>query len=235
MEPLHLLLSLDDVYDTRFSLMNKINPHAAIAAVRDGYGTRLSDHIIWRSLKISEEAWRSKFRQRDDEVLVRSVRSKMYNLLLEFYRDADQNPRDNVKIPNLSITVNEWPYALSKEVQAAQREVMHHFLPPTVPIHFVRRNPKQLTPKYLAGNFSHVVMYDFAEWCLLHENTEEPGNLLQITFVLPSILKELPTSEEGEEFKDVIAEVGIMGMVERSLAPVLNLRFVEIDYWNVPN
>lgn len=235
MEPLHLLLSLDDVYDTRFSLMNKLNPHAAIAAVRDGYGTRLSDHIIWRSLKLSEEAWRSKFRQRDDEVLVRSVRSKMYNLLLELHRDADQNPRDNVKVPNLSITVNEWPYALSKEVQAAQREVMHHFLPPTVPINFVRRNPKQLTPKYLAENFTHVVMYDFADWCLLHENTDEPGNLLQITFILPSILRELPSSEEGEEYKDVIAEVGIMGMVEKSLAPVLNLRFVEIDYWNVPN
>lgn len=235
MEPIRLLLSLDDVYDTRFSLMNQLNVHAAIAAVKAGYGTRVSDHVIWRSLKISEEAWRAKYRKRDDQVLIRSVRSKMYNLLVELHQDVERVPRDLPGVPNIELTVNEWPYALSKEVQDAQREVMHHFLPPNVPIRFIRRNPKQLTPRFLAESYSHVIMYDFTEWCLLHENTEEHGNLLSVQFILPSLLRELPTVEDGEAYKEPIAEVGIMGMVERSLAPVLDLRFIEVDHWNVPN
>lgn len=234
MEPIKLLLNLDDLYETRLSLMASISTHKAMDAIKAGYGTRKSDHIIWESLGITEEQWRERYRKRGDEILIRATRTKFYNFLVDLIRDADSTPRENSEKPNVEIIVNEFPYSLDKEVKKVQMEVMRELLG-NIPIKFIRKAPLHLSPKFLLSTCTHVVMYEFTEWFLMHENTDEPANLLQLEFILPALLRDLPTKADAAEFEKIIEEVGILGVVEEYIAPGMTIRYIEADYFNAPN
>lgn len=235
MEPIKILLCLDDLYDTRLSFLASLSVHKAIKCIQDGYGLRTSDHMLYRHAGLTEEEWTQRFRKRPDLVLTRASRTKMYNLLVDLKRESNSAPWADAQTSNFEVLVNEWPYRLSKPVQNEQIAVMQQLLGPDTKIRFVRVAKKRLTPRYLAANCSHFILYDFTDWMEMHKETDEPGNLLQVTFVAAALLKDLPTPDDAKVFEPMIKEMGILELAEQFMAPAMNLRFEKIDYWCAPN
>lgn len=235
MEPIKIFLGMDDLYDVRLSFLASISVHKAIQCVQAGYGKRTSDHMLWQHAGLTREQWEDRFRKRPDLVLTRASRSKMYNLLVDLKRESNSAPWADPQTANFEVIVNEWPYRLSKPVQTEQINVMRQFLGPDTKIRFVRVAKKRITPKWLTLNCTHFVLYDFIDWMETHKETDEPGNLLQITFVAPALLQDLPSPEDAKVFKPMIEEMGILELAEQFMSPALNLRYEKVDYWCAPN
>lgn len=235
MEPIRVLLSLDDVYDTRLSLLASISIHKALQCVSAGYGKRTSDHMLFTHAGLTKEQFWERWRKRPDLILMRSSRTKMYNLLVDLKRESNTAPWADPKSPNFELVVNEWPYKLGKEVREVQADVMRQFLGPDTPIRFVRLSPKRLTPKVLTELANHYMLYDFLAWMEMHKDTDEPGNLLRVTFITPALLQDLPTPEDAKLFEPLIKDMGILEMAEQFMSPALNLRYEKVDYWCPPN
>lgn len=235
MEPIKILVSMDDLYDTRLSLLASISVHRAITCVQAGYGKRTSDHMVYEHAGLTEEQWRERYRKRPDLVLMRASRTKMYNLLVDLKRESNSAPWQDAQTSNFEVLVNEWPYRLSKPVQNEQIAVMHQLLGPDTKIRFVRTAKKRLTPKYLAEHCTHFIQYDFTDWMEMHKDTSEPGNLLKVTIIAAALLKDLPTPEDAKVFEPMIKEMGILELAEQFMAPAMNLRFEKVDYWCAPN
>lgn len=235
MEPIKVLLSLDDLYDVRLSFLASLSVHRAIQCVQAGYGTRASDHMLYQHAGLTREQWTERFRKRPDTVLTRASRTKMYNLLVDLKRESNSAPWQDAQTANFEVLVNEWPYRLSRPVQNEQITVMQQLLGPDTKIRFVRVAKKRLTPKWLGENCTHFVLYDFPDWMETHKDTDEPGNLLRITFVTAGLLQDLPSPDDAKVFKPMIEDMGILELAEQYLAPALNLRYEKVDYWCAPN
>lgn len=235
MEPIKILLSLSDLYDDRFSTICSKGVERGIKALEAGYATRTDDSCIHDVLGIDADGWDRLYRKRDNNILVRSVRTKMYNLIIETVEDAALTPRSYVDSSNVTITVNEYPYSLGPKAKAEQTRIMRHYLGP-VTVAWINKPPKRLTPRHLVNNFTHVIMYNWNEWVLLQEDAPdtEMASLLPLTFVLPRSLRERPPEREMSEYHEVVSGKSVHEMLEFALSPGYTVRFQSVEYWNFP-
>lgn len=235
MEPVKILLSLSDLYDDRFSVICSKGVERGVKALEMGYAVRTDDSCIHDALGIDADAWDRLYRKRDNDVLRRSVRTKMYNLIIETVEDASQTPRSYVDSSNVNIIVNEYPYSLGPKAKEEQVRIMRHYLGP-VQVGWINKPPKRLTPRHLVSNFTHVIMYNWNEWVLLQEDCPdtERASLLNLTFVLPRTLRERPPEPELHEYHNEVSGKSIHEMLEFALSPGYTLRFQSVEYWNFP-
>lgn len=232
MEKVKILLNLDDLFDTRLSTALKLNPKRGVELIRSGYGRRRGEWVIWETLGISEEQWRKAYRERDSEVLRKAVRSKLVNVILEVALDTDKGPRQDVGKANMEVVINEWPYSLSQNVKVDFVKMFSHLVPPNIPVGFIRRAPKLMTPKFVSETFTHFINYDMIDWIDLHLNTEEDSNMLKLELIGPQLFQEKPSEEDFQMFKGVIDDVH--RLAEQFVSPSLSIRYISTEYFNAP-
>ncbi|UQT03096.1 hypothetical protein TOTORO_02330 [Serratia phage vB_SmaS-Totoro] len=232
MDRIKILLNMDDLFDTRYATALKINHARAIDLIKTGYGRRRGEWVIWEGLGITEEQWRREYAKRDNETLKKSIRSKLVNVILEVALDADKGPRAEVGKANMEIVINEWPYSLSSNVKATFVKLFSHLVPPNIPIGFIRRAPKLVTPKFVTESFTHFINYDMVDWIDLHLNTDEEYNMLKLELIGPQLFQQKPDVEDFALFKGVIDDVH--RLAEQYVSPSMSVRYISTEYFNSP-
>lgn len=232
MDRIKILLNMDDLFDTRYSTALRINHAKGIELIKTGYGRRRGDWVIWEGLGITEDQWRKEYAKRDNETLKRSVRSKLVNVILEVALDADKGPRAEVGKANMELVINEWPYSLSTKVKSTFVKLFSHLVPPNIPIGFIRKAPKLVTPKFVTESFTHFINYDMVDWIDLHLNTEEDYNMLKLELIGPQLFQQKPDVEDFALFKGVIDDVH--RLAEQYVSPSMTVRYISTEYFNSP-
>lgn len=235
MERLRMLISMDELYDTRLTMALDFNPKGAMDYLKSGYDTRICDTELYEVLGITREEWLKEWDKRDDTLLRRSTRSRFVSLLRDMLRDIEASPRIDQGLLNFELTVNTYPYYLTDEIIKTYQEVIPELIHPLLKVHFTRRAPERVTPKWLSLNFNFFALYDFDEWIKFYEDTKEEdrGNLLTVTLILPRILQQMPTEEDLEEYGEQIRQVDVFEISEQFNAPYLSLRYEPVGFWNV--
>lgn len=232
MDRVKILLSMDDLFDTRLSTALRLNQKKGINLIKNGYGRRRGDWVIWEGLGITEEQWRAAYANRDNETLKRSIRSKLVNVILEVALDADKGPRNEISKSNMEIVINEWPYSMTSKVKADFVKMFSHLVPPNIPVGFIRRAPKLLTPKFVTESFTHFINYDMINWIDLHLQTEEDCNMLKLELIGPQLFQCKPDVEDFALFKGVIDDVH--RLAEQYVSPSMSVRYISTEYFNTP-
>lgn len=235
MEAIEILTSLDDWYDTRFSALCSKGIDRGLKAIELGYTHRQDESCLYEALGVDADGWDAFYRKRDNNILARSSRTKMYKLMMSIVEDAAMTPRDYVNTANVAITINEYPYTLPAKFRMEQERIMRHMLGP-VRIRWINLPPKRLTPRYLVANFSHYLLYNWNEWVLAQETIPdtERANLLNLTFILPRTLRNRPTEAELSEYYEKVSGRPIHDMIEFALGPGYTVRAMSVEYWNFP-
>lgn len=235
MEPIRILMSLDDLYDTRFSTLCTKGIDRGLKAIDGGYYTRKDDECLYSALGIDVDGWDRLYKKRDNDTLVRSVRTKMYNLLMETIEDSQHTPRGYVNCANVEIAINEFPYTLSENAKREQVRIMQHYLGP-IQIRWLNKPTKRLTPRFLVTNFSHYILYNWNEWVLLQEDIAETerASLLPLTFIIPACLRNRPVQSDMHAYYEEVSGRSIHEMLEYALSPGYTVRCQSVEYWNHP-
>lgn len=232
MKPIHVHVRLDDILDTRMSTALSIDFNKAVDLIVKGYGRRRGDWVIWEGLGISEEEWRKRYQGRNSEILMKAKRSKLIGVIKEILEGSEQGPRISPTDLNLSITINEYPYRLSPKVRSSFAKAMRTFLHPQVKIEWIRQSDKQLTPQRVASEFTHFIHYDIIPWLEKHIDTQDAVNLLNTELIGPALFQEKPKTEDFAFFKDLLDDVHQLS--EQYVSPSWTIRFISIEYFNVP-
>lgn len=232
MKPIKLLIPLDSLFDTRLSAMLSINQKKAVLTAAHGYGRRRGDWVIWEGLGITEEAWRSAYKQRGAEILTKSVRSKILNVVKEIAISVDKGPRITPEENNLSITLNEYPYRLMNNVKDAIAKVVKELINPAIEVSWIRQSHKTLSPARLSSLYTHYIDYDIIAWLSRHIETDESSNMLRVELIGPALFQDKPTQEDFSTFNGVLDD--IHSLSEQYVSPSWNIKFISVEYFNAP-
>lgn len=232
MKKVDILMHLDDLMDTRMSTMLSINVAKATETIIGGYGQRRGDWVIWEGLGITEEAWRKAYKTRTNEILVRSVRSKLLGFINETLAEVIKNPMiSDSKIP-LTVTLNEYPYRLTTQAKKGLAEAVKLLTLPTLNVRWIRRSQKQLLPQYVADNHTHFIHYDMVQWLEEHINEPQGSNFVSMQMIAPSLFSHKPEDEDFSEFKGVLDSIHELG--EYFISPSWTIKFISTEYFNAP-
>ena len=232
MKPLNVHVRLDDLMDTRLSTALSIHFQKAITLAAKGYDRRRGDWVIWEGLGITEAEWRKRYNARGSEILMKSKRSKLIGVIKEIVESVEQGPRISPTQLNVKITVNEYPYRLGNNVKKSIDRILRTFLHPQMTIDWIRCSNKQLTPTKVSSEYTHFIHYDLIPWLEEHINTQESVNLLNTELIGPALFQDKPTTEDFAYFKGLLDDVHQLS--EQYVSPSWTIRFISVEYFNVP-
>ena len=207
METQRVLISIDDILDTRLAVLAKHYP---------AYATKLAspDNLKKWCLRVVEchdeiglsaKDFRELYRQRDTEILKHARPTHFFSEIDDFVTEClSRTIADPHKVKAVEIHLNTYPYKLSKEQQAAYCSLLHSHTGERVSISPVYISYQQLTPVYMrANNYSVVYMYDFLQWVLHHYNvtvTDNPSIYApDVTIYTPSVFASMDLLKEAVE------------------------------------
>lgn len=232
MEGINILIGLDELMDTRMSTMLSINSKKAIETISLGYGRRRGDWVIWEGLGITEEQWTKAYKSRQSEILMKSVRTKIFTFLTEIINEILKSPQITGNKGSFKMTINEYPYRLSPKVKTAFASLIKSLLLPTLEIKWIRQSDKLLEPSVVSGSYSHFIHYELINWLEMHMEKSQGSDFLKLQLIGPTLFSVKPESKDFETFKGVIDNVHELG--EYFLAPSWNIKFISTEYFNTP-
>lgn len=230
-DEIEILTWMDDLLDTRLSTMFRYDIQKTLHLIPTGYDCRTMDNFIWEGLGISETVWDKLYKNRDDEILYKSRRTGVPDFIRELLAEQIREPVANAGKPPITLTINTWPYYLTREITDAWRDVYREIIHPLLEVKFIRRTYAQLSPAYVAQNFNYVIHYDWNKWAETMANASEKASLTMVTVVGPRILKTAPTEDELEQYKELNESFDIHMLAEIAVSLVFQLRLVPVDMW----
>lgn len=155
-----LLLELDSILDTRFSLLVGKFPDK-IDEIILKYFNRATNELDGI---ISYEDFNSLYLERDRSILVNAVMTKTILLVKDFIESALENMiQTNVEAPP-KLILNLYPYELSsEEIKTILTSMIFH-VGNKVDIEVVYLSHKEILPSYMVNSIWAYLKYDYYNW-----------------------------------------------------------------------
>lgn len=190
-----LLVDLDALLDTRFSLLSTTFPDRIEDLMSFYFSRKTND---FRDI-IGYKDFNELYRKRDRSVLSNAVMSKSMLMLQDFVADCLENMvHMGLDIPP-KILLNIFPYQLDqKEIKEIVVSILFH-VGTKVDIEVVFYDPKLITPSFLARDIWGYMTFDYYNWLddiapHLKSNAERCPDVKIITpSYLPVLEKDLST------------------------------------------
>lgn len=230
-DELSVLVWMDDLLDTRLSSMLRYDIAKTLELLPQGYDLRTADNFIWEGLGITKEVWEKIYANRDDEVLFKSRRSGVVDFLRELLAEQFREPVGQIGKCPMKITINTWPYYLTKGVTEAWRDVYREMIHPHLEVKFIRRKYQQLSPAFVMQNFNFLLHYDWDVWASEIGHSPEKASMTTLTVIGPRVWKDAPSAEEMEKYGEAIENLDVHMLAEMAAALVFQLRLVPVDLW----
>ncbi len=214
-----VLVELDALMDTRLGTLHVINPDLAIEAVQSmDYYHRISDDLShYCSVKDSE--FRAAYAKRGAEVLQSSCLTNLIFLLSNICSELDRQRRETPYTESVKVHLNVYPYVLDESERFIIESALMCHLPVDVAVESVSIAPNELTPQYIAGNYTGMILYNFIEWIQIHYATFERFRMAGVTILAPRLHAEHGTAftaadidqnEDGADPYELMAQAHAM-------------------------
>lgn len=207
-----VIVDLDSIFDTRLGTIALFDPKTALELIKKPeYVIRMHDdfsglitHPEW-----NQEDYDFNYKNRNIATLSYSKITGMVfglrKMFIEIYSELSNDPEHE----SMELTINLYPYKLSKEEKEDVFLCLREFMPEVVDIKFTWVPPQRLSPKYLKPRYTHFVTYHFNEWLNLHFGKELSKEELldnrnpHLKIMAPLLLKD---KNQEAEYKKYITE-----------------------------
>lgn len=189
-----ILISLDELLDTRLATIALINPEYAKHLLWHGWDERIMDH--WPGIDM--DTYHDAYERRDHLTLSLAKVTRIPILLRDY---AARVIAKGVGKPwefKPRVCINTWPYKLSEaETELIIRHVVYLTVK-SMDVYAVSYSPDELTPKRALGEFNTMVMYDY-RWLERHTEDLKKQPIPGVTLLAPMLFQQhveiLPTED----------------------------------------
>jgi hypothetical protein len=194
----YILADIDALLDTRIATIALYDPKVAIDVIGDQrYLKRLHDDFTdtIKDPDWDQESYELSYQQRNKVTLSYAKPTAMLvglrKLFIELFSELSNNPEHTKYV----LTVNLYPYDLTKEEKENIIICIGEWLPDFVELKYVSHSLEQLTPGFIKPIYTHWVTYSFNEWTTIHfgkELTQEQLLAMQnphLKIMVPMMLK----------------------------------------------
>ena len=164
-----LLLSLDDLLDTRAGTLCDLNPKLTAELLLDpAYAERIID--VFKGF--NKANFDKRYKERDKKVLSLSTSTKVGVIIFDFVQRVVNRNLESPFSMDPVVHINMYPYNLTEKEQGYIRAAVLAKLPIKPEVDFVNLSPEQITPQLLKENYKTAIMYHFwgvpARWSRAH-------------------------------------------------------------------
>lgn len=222
------MVYLDALFDTRLSLLYKMNPEYVKMALEGNYLYR--DEEVFPN--VDKATFIDSYSKRNKELLKNAIITPVIDMIFQFINETNTN---NVSSPQMSrpkIIINTHPYVLSDEESRVIVAGINDYIKSSAEVEIVYVPYEKLTPSYLRKEVSIVMMYDYYNWLEVHSVSGlfEKERCPEVSLIGPGLyFKAKPTRIMAEKAK----EIGMtpLGVIEAHAGPIIDLKLVNIDVY----
>lgn len=159
-----MLVYLDCMYDTLLGAVERVNmSHCKKLYHSEDYHCRLDDRLERIIPEIDMQSINGVFRTRDASLLKISPPSKLLGWILDSCTAQELKKVDEPDSFSMELTINTYPYMLSKVDKKEMRETLIQILGINI-VKFVHIELEGLTPKFIKENYDTLVIPDLNKW-----------------------------------------------------------------------
>lgn len=231
-------VDLDALLDTRLGTIAKYSPEAAKRALSDpNYFDRVRDDFT-ELCGLDMESFKQLYAKRDEEVLAASTMTEMPFVLERIVRELEQDSIDTPFVGKTTVEVNCYPYKLDSEsLKNLQLGIMARAGLQTE-VRMVYIEPAKLTPTFVRGRYSGMIIYDLRGWMELHLEEFKRVKMPRVTVMAPALysttedfpMEELYAEGMSENVTPfILTEVGLIELFSLTLLPAFAYSIVRLD------
>lgn len=200
-----LYTELDMLLDTRIAAVSEISEEAAIELLSDKYRYRQSDELWLLTNKITEEQFKTAYKNRSIETLARARPTPMLMTIADTVKAESLKFHTAHNLEAIELDVNIYPYDLSDDIKDAILECLMAYCGVEVRYRFIRVAPYELTFKQIKLNqYNQLFVYNFIEWAEIHIEKFGEGDPMMpsVCMIIPELIKSV-AELEAEDLKDI--------------------------------
>lgn len=228
----YVIVDLDALLDTRLGALSQVAPETASRLVADPrYYQRQIDAFEWEELDWAR--FREIYRARDEEAIFDSVMTEMTALLPAILDKLVRVSETTPYLPDLAVELNIYPYQLDDLTRQDIWDNVRDYIPKDLDLRIVRYPYEELTPSFLRGRYSGMILYNFSDWFELQMRNFETVKLPRFSILAPALYqKHVPTPEEIYA-PEMIRKLTPFEIAETGLADCFHLELLESHVFSI--
>ena len=186
----NLLIELDCIFDTRLAVLASMGEETLEIALKADYHERYGDIFIG----VDNAKFKELYDNRTKEILSVATMTPMAALMREFSIKTTQNILNGPFHYQPLITVNVWPYKLTKDECKIISDGVYAICNSLAEVDVVDMPYEDITPSYVKHNVAVYVAYEYYKWLEVHSTTEAFKTTIcpDVTMLGPAIYFKLP-------------------------------------------
>lgn len=222
-----LYVDIDAIFDTRLACLEELDVNLALVNLQNGWDRRIAD----APLGITEQEFKDLYAVRDANTLSIAVQTPVIEIMRHWLLDAIKQLGEIPLETSLGLSINFFPYRLSKETALDVAEKIRKALKVNIPIDVLFVDPKTITPQVVRQKYDGMIMYDGFKWIKSQEEAFAAVNCPHTTLYVPRFFPDhLPTTEEmtniRQESKDLFKDM------EVNMGPLVALEFLPMHIFS---
>ncbi len=209
---------LDTLFDTRYSLLEKLYPDVAESViVENKYYDRLSNTYG----PLGSNLWNYIYRHRTKEVLIDVIPTFIFDTVITIYDSTLKQDINSGTFKEFTLFVNTYPYNLNEDECVAMQAGLES-IAPQLGIELINIPQDDITMNWLYSRVSHVIMYNVLEWVEGQGKLGLAGDNTHLNMVLigPGMVVDEDVLKKVNNYEKYFAD-----MTEQ-LKPILNIEFL---------
>lgn len=224
-----LYVDLDSIFDTRFAVLEQVDPMLALEALKKGWNTRGDDLVAGIDKKLYDELYAT----RDNSVLAIAPNTMMMDAVKTWVLKALATIQGSPNGDTVEVFVNIWPYTLDKAKAREIGTTVVDVLGNQVNVHMVNISHEKLCTRTAKRYFSAMFMYDYDMW--LESCTKlgyfEQCRIPDVSLYGPKLYKkDVPTEEQQRELDS--NKIDLFKHFEMTAGPQVGLEFIEPAFFS---
>ncbi len=234
--PSIIYVELDAYLDTRLSSLAMISPAAALECKGD---PRYFDRVIddFEELcGVTRQAYRNAYSRRDEDCMRNAVITEIPFILNELVLKLEKEAIDTPFLSRVVVEVNVYPYKLDEESRDAIALAVMARAGIETEVRCIYMTPEQVTPTFVRGRYSGMIIYNFREWMECHLKEFDRVKMPRVSVLAPALWHDVVPSAEAFTGEGVsshitgfqLSEVAAVELFALSLLPAANFSMVRV-------
>ncbi len=234
--PSIVYVELDAYLDTRLASLAMISPAAALECKGD---RRYFDREIddFESIcGVTREAFRNAYSRRDVECVQNSIITEIPFILNDLVLKLEKEAIDTPFLSRVIVEVNCYPYQFDEETRDAIALAVMARSGIETEVRCVYLPMEQLTPGFVKGRYSGMILYNFHDWMKHHLEAFHKTKMPRVSVLAPALWHDVVPSPEMWTSEGIsphitgfqLSEVAAVEMFALSLLPAANFSMVRV-------
>lgn len=234
--PSIVYVELDAYLDTRLATLAMISPSSALECKGDPrYFERVVDDFE-PYCGVTREAYRNAYSKRDEEFLKISTITEVPFILNDLVIKLEKEAIDTPFLSRVIVEVNCYPYKLDEETRDSVALAVMARAGIETEVRCVYIPLEQLTPGFVKGRYSGMILYNFHDWMKHHLADFHKVKMPRVSVLAPALWHDVVPSQESFTSEGIsphitgfqLSEVASVELFSLSLLPPANFSMVRV-------